>query len=177
MNEPTTQALGQNAMGNDMTDQLLGSLMGFVLEQVPMMTLLIGFMTIDIITGFCAAWIKKEVSSKTSYNGMLKKFSMLSMVAAGALMEQLLESQGASMPMAKVVAGFLCLTEAVSITENAARAGVPMPQAWIETLVRLQGKNEQTHKPPSVVVGVMPINSAGNPATDRSDSGIFSNQA
>lgn len=145
---------------NQMQDKELVDVMLGWLWSFPALATLIYFMAIDIVTGFTAACISKTVSSATSYNGMLKKVTMLAMVAAGMGMEQLY----ADVPMGKVVATFLCFTELISITENLARAGIPIPAPWIDTLARLKGDHGPGPRP-MISVGITPVVPPGTTTT------------
>lgn len=100
----------------------------------PIVIALLFLMLIDIITGILAAWITKEIDSAYSYRGVLKKAQMLLMVAASMMFEFIYPD----IPWSKIVAGFICLTEIISITENVGKSGVPLPKQLKETLKRLR---------------------------------------
>lgn len=95
--------------------------------------------TIDYVTGVCAAVFKKTLSSKTGFNGILKKAVILCVVACAHLI-------GDALGVAQIrsaVIGFYIANEGISIVENAARLGVPMPQKLISILKQLKDKEEQ----------------------------------
>lgn len=99
---------------------------------------LVGLMFLDILTGFIAAWINRDVDSSYSYRGMLKKAQMLLMVAAAMMFEFIYPD----IPWAKIIAGFLCLTELISIVENMGRSGIPLPKQLKDTLKKLRENDE-----------------------------------
>lgn len=101
-----------------------------LLTKYPFVVVLLGLMLLDIMTGLIAAFTSKVLCSTASYRGMLGKVQMLGMVAAAMLIELVIPG----VPWGQFVAIFFCVTEAISITENAANSGVPIPAAWAEAL-------------------------------------------
>lgn len=104
------------------------------LDRQPILAMLLVLMLIDVLSGVCLSLAKKTLSSSVSWRGMSKKAIMLLMVGVGAVLEPF--AQG--IPLSKIVAIFYTFTEAVSITENAAEAGVPLPAALVDTLIKLK---------------------------------------
>lgn len=94
-------------------------------------------MGIDIATGLLAAAIAKNVSSTTAYEGMVRKAIMLLLVGLGVI----LEPYAQEVPLGKMLALSFTIVEVLSIVENAARAGVPIPNALREFLVKLRSSN------------------------------------
>lgn len=94
---------------------------------------------IDYITGVCAAVFKKTLSSRTGFNGILKKAVILCVVACAHLIGDALGVE----QIRSAVIGFYIANEGISIVENAARLGVPMPQKLISILKQLKDKEEQ----------------------------------
>jgi len=108
-------------------------------SQYPFVGLLLLMMMLDVITGLLAAFIAKTLSSTTSWNGMGRKVIMLMAVGMGTA----LEPYSASIPLGRLIAVFYTVTEGLSILENMARSGVPIPQQLREALEKL-GSNQQT---------------------------------
>jgi len=108
---------------------------------MPLIAILLILIGLDIATGVLAAFITKQISSMTSFTGVLKKVVTLSLVAVGICMEFIYPD----IPWGRIVAMFFCVTEIISITENAARCGIPLPPQLVEALARL--KSEQKAKP------------------------------
>lgn len=104
------------------------------LRLVPSVAALIMLMGIDIATGLIAGYLTKTLSSETSGYGTLRKLLRLLMVAAGLA----IEIEIPQIPWGRVFASFFCLTEAISIVENVARAGVPIPPNIVSALQRLR---------------------------------------
>lgn len=98
----------------------------------PLVQLLIWLMVLDVFTGILAAIINRELSSTTSFLGILKKVMMLAIVVSGILLEP-----HVGLPVADAVAGFYCAHEVISISENAARANLPVPDVIKAVLLKL----------------------------------------
>lgn len=98
--------------------------------ELPLVGVLVSLIILDMFTGMIAAFISKKLCSKISFNGVLKKFQIIAMVATGHIME-LVYSE---VPWGKVIAFFFCGYELLSITENMARCNVPLPKQLREAL-------------------------------------------
>ncbi len=95
-----------------------------------MLKILIVMMVIDYITGISAAIYSKTLCSRTGYNGILRKTAILCIVACGHMLG---EAMGAA-EIRSAVIGFYIANEVISITENAADLGVPLPRRLVEIL-------------------------------------------
>lgn len=104
----------------------------------PIIAALVHLMVLDIISGISAGAIAGKLSSTVSFKGMVAKGLMLGMVAAARIMESII----VGFPWGQAMALFFCVTEAISITENAGLCGVPIPQQWKEALEKLKEKKE-----------------------------------
>lgn len=113
-------------------------------RESPLIGALITLVFIDVITGLLCAFIKKEVSSVASLKGMLKKVLVISLVFCGMVMELVYSD----IPWGRVIAMFFCLTEIISITENCARVGVPLPRQLTDTLKRLKEASDKPSDKP-----------------------------
>lgn len=118
----------------------------------------IALMGIDIVIGFIAAFKKKTLSSTISHVGMSKKAIQLLLIAVG----RVLEPYTSGMPVGSMAASAFCVTELVSIIENSARAGVPIPQWLIDALQKVKsyaGMSLDEQTPTSTTIN---INKASN---------------
>lgn len=93
---------------------------------------------IDYITGVSAAVATKTLSSKTGFIGILKKLAILCVVACAHLLGQTL---GLAQIRSAVI-GFYIANEGISIAENSASLGVPLPKKLMEILNQLKDKEE-----------------------------------
>jgi len=96
--------------------------------------MLMVMMVLDAVSGLVAAFIERKLSSKIGFVGMMKKAAMLLVVGMAAVVEitihGILPEQlrvQMPIPLAKFTAGFFFLNEAISVLENASRAGAPLP--------------------------------------------------
>lgn len=108
---------------------------------------LLALMVIDVITGLIAAYAKKKISSSYSRQGMMGKGMILAVVGTGKIMELVVPG----VPWGMVLALFFCVTEAISITENAGRCGVPIPKAWMDALEKLHEKAAGGSQPTTTI--------------------------
>lgn len=90
-------------------------------------------MAIDYITGVMGAVRQKKLSSQDGFNGLLKKAGMLAVVALAhfvGVYTQIAEIRS-------LVIGFYIANEGISILENAAILGVPLPQKLVDILKQI----------------------------------------
>ena len=99
---------------------------------------LILFMFLDYVTGIICAIKEKKLSSEIGFKGLLKKITMLIVVAVGVQTDILINSGGS---VRSLVIFFYASMEAISILENAARMDVFVPKKLKEILLQLnEGK-------------------------------------
>lgn len=94
---------------------------------------------IDYITGVTAAIVKKEVCSKTCWVGILKKMAMFALVGVANIVGNEL-----GIDLRIVAISFYTGCEGISIIENSARLGLPIPQKVLDVLYQLKGKGEES---------------------------------
>lgn len=104
---------------------------------------LIAFMVLDYITGVVAAIIAKELSSKTGFNGLLKKLLFLVVVAVAHIIDT---AVGAGGTIRSMVVGFLVANEGISILENCGRCGLPIPKKLLDVLQQLKENGQDTEE-------------------------------
>ena len=99
---------------------------------------LAGFLVIDFITGWLCAIKNKTLSSNIGFKGLAKKFVIVLIVAV--LLDRLM-NDGAWI-FRTLVCYFYIANEGLSILENSARLGVPIPEKIRDVLLQIKGKNE-----------------------------------
>lgn len=89
-------------------------------------------MIIDYISGVAASFFSSELylDSRVGFKGIVKKVLVLMMVAMGHIVDGVIGTE-LVMPM---VLWFYMANECLSITENVANAGVPIPRRLRATL-------------------------------------------
>jgi toxin secretion/phage lysis holin len=121
----------------------IGGYLGYVLGgHDSFLYALIAFVVIDYITGVMLAIIRKEVSSSIGFKGIFKKVMVFFMVAIGHTIDAYLIKSGGAIRTAVIF--FYISNEGISILENSANIGLPIPEKLKEILVQLKDgeKNE-----------------------------------
>lgn len=101
---------------------------------VPLIALLV-FIVLDYLTGVTCAVIKKQLSSSIGSAGLLKKALILVIIIAAVLLDRLLETQWV---IRSAACYFYIANEGISILENVASIGLPVPQKLIGVLKKLE---------------------------------------
>lgn len=112
---------------------------------VPLFVLLI-MMVIDYISGMSAAWREGMLNSKKGVDGIIKKVGYMGLVAVAMGVDYLIfsgfaavnVSVGFNMLFGVLVAVWLIINEMISILENLAKLGVPIPQFLTKVVKRLK---------------------------------------
>ena len=101
-------------------------------------------MLIDYISGVIAAYINPALSlnSQRGFRGILKKIMILLLVSLGHVLDTAMHQQ----IICIAVTYFFLGNEGLSIVENAAKAGVPIPARLKETLEQLTEEKEGRSK-------------------------------
>lgn len=98
-------------------------------------------MMLDYISGILKGIYKKELSSKTGLKGILKKIMILMIVCLSVLCEKI------GVPaIREITIVFFAVNEGLSILENAAEMGLPIPEAVKDALLQLRESNEKGDK-------------------------------
>lgn len=103
---------------------------------------LIVIMIIDYITGVIANIL--NLDSKIGFNGIAKKVMILALVAVGAQVDKAMGTDGYM--CRTIVTMFYISNESLSIVENSAKMGLPVPKKLIECLEQLKGNDESEEK-------------------------------
>ena len=137
-----------------------GAIASFFVNMPPLVWILIAVMTIDYVTGLiCGAMGKSQktetgyLASHAAFLGLLKKALILLVVLLAALLDQAV-SNGAGIQF-EAVMGATCLwfiaSEGLSILENVASIGVPVPKILLKLLEVMRSKGDvqeaKTEKP------------------------------
>ena len=98
---------------------------------------LVAFVAIDYITGIMCAVADKKLSSEVGFRGIFKKVLIFSLVAVGHIIDSKLIQNGGAIRTAVIF--FYLSNEGISILENTAKIGLPIPE-------KLRGILEQLNK-------------------------------
>lgn len=100
---------------------------------------LVVLMVLDYVMGVIKAIYKKELSSSVGFKGLLKKISILVIVALANVLQELM---GGNIAIREIVIMFYIANEGISILENVAAVSTKMPQALKDILLQLRGDND-----------------------------------
>lgn len=101
-------------------------------------TLLI-FMLLDYSTGILKAIYKKELNSKISLKGIIKKIGYIFVVITATLFDYIINKD--EMPIRNLTLYFFIANEAISILENWAILGLPLPKKLSEVFEQIKNKS------------------------------------
>ena len=110
-----------------------------------LMTALIIFMVIDYITGLMCAVADKKLSSAVGFKGICKKVLIILLVGVAHIVD--LHVVGTGSALRSAVVCFYLSNEGVSLLENAAHLGLPIPdklKTVLEQLHDRDGKDNST---------------------------------
>lgn len=107
-----------------------------------LMSLLVMVIT-DYISGLAAAYINNELSSKVGFNGILKKVMYFFVVAVAHCIDV---ATGAGGVLQNLTIGFLIANEGISVLENCAKCGIPIPKRLLNALAQIKGAEENDKK-------------------------------
>lgn len=102
---------------------------------------LLAFVVIDYITGIMCAIADKELSSEVGFKGICKKVLIFALVGIGNLLDIYILGQAGI--LRNVVIFFYLSNEGVSILENSAHLGLPVPEKLKEILKQLHNGKER----------------------------------
>ena len=105
---------------------------------------LIAFVVIDYVTGLMCAISDKTLSSEVGFKGICRKVLIFLLVGIGNIIDvQVLGSPGV---LRTAVIFFYLSNEGVSLLENAAHLGLPVPDAIKTVLEQLHDRAEKEEK-------------------------------
>ena len=102
---------------------------------------LVLFMTMDYLTGISRAYKDKVLSSAVGIDGILKKITLLVVVAVAVGVDNVTGAQGV---VRLATIWFYIGMEGISILENAARIGVPIPDKIKDALLQIKDGGKKT---------------------------------
>lgn len=115
---------------------LFGSIVGWLLGELDsLIYTLVVFVAIDYVTGILLAIYEKKISSNIGYKGICKKVMIFALVALGNIIDKQLIGSGSSIRTMLIM--FYLSNEGISILENAAKIGLPLPQKLKEVLQQI----------------------------------------
>lgn len=102
-----------------------------------MLTALVVLASVDYATGVAAAWVRGDLSSSVGRRGIVRKIGMFVVVALCNIIDGI---GGIGEPILRTAATWWYIgNEALSIIENLADIGVPVPERVCAALAKLKG--------------------------------------
>lgn len=102
---------------------------------------LLAFVVIDYITGIMCAVVDKKLSSEVGFKGIFKKVLIFALVGVGHIFDTRIIGAGSVLRTAVIF--FYLSNEGVSLLENAAYLGLPIPQKLKSVLEQLHDRSEK----------------------------------
>lgn len=106
-----------------------------------LMIVLLVLMGIDYITGVICGIADKKLSSKVGFIGICRKVLILLMVGIANLLDVNIIQTGSMLRSATLF--FYISNEGISVLENAAKLGLPIPKKIKDVLEQLHDKSEK----------------------------------
>lgn len=120
----------------------IGGWLGYFLGGMDgLMIALVVFMALDYITGLMCAVIDKKLSSAVGFKGICKKVLILMLVGVAHVVD--LHVVGTGDALRSAVVCFYLSNEGVSMLENAAHLGLPVPDKLKGILAQLHGRADE----------------------------------
>lgn len=99
------------------------------------------FVVIDYVTGIMCAIVDKKLSSAVGFKGIFKKILIFAMIGIGHILDTYVIQTGAVLRTAVIF--FYIANEGLSLVENAAYLGLPIPEALKSVLEQLHDRAEK----------------------------------
>ena len=102
---------------------------------------LIAFVVIDYITGMMCAFADRELSSKVGFKGICRKVIIFLLVGVANLLDVYIIGTGSVLRTAVIF--FYLSNEGLSLLENGAHLGLPIPEKIKNVLAQLHHRSEK----------------------------------
>lgn len=129
----------------------VGAACAYLGELVVPVIVLSCVMILDYCSGLAKAWVTGSISSRTGVVGILKKVGYLAVVATGMAVDWIVKygitAMGAKIDIdfifALPVIIWLVINECISILENVAECGAPVPEFLMKAIGKIKDKVEE----------------------------------
>lgn len=105
---------------------------------------LVVFVVLDYLTGVLCAILDHRLSSEVGARGIFKKVLIFALVGVGHMLDELV--LGGSGTIRTAVVFFYLSNEGVSLLENTAHIGLPVPQKLKDVLEQLHDRDDKEGK-------------------------------
>ena len=126
-----------------MAAAIVGGWLGYFLGGMDgLLIALLVFMVLDYITGIMCAIIDKKLSSAVGFRGICKKVFILMLVGVANVVDIHVVGTGSALRGAVIC--FYLSNEGLSLLENAAHIGLPVPDKLKDVLSQLHGRADKS---------------------------------
>ena len=101
---------------------------------------LVAFVVLDYITGLMVAVLEKKLSSSIGFKGIFKKVLIFIFVGIGHIIDFYILQNGSAVRTAVIF--FYLSNEGLSIVENAAKIGLPVPENLKKVFTELNKEDD-----------------------------------
>jgi toxin secretion/phage lysis holin len=101
---------------------------------------LVAFVVLDYITGLMVAILEKKLSSSIGFKGIFKKVLIFIFVGIGHIIDSYILQNGSAVRTAVIF--FYLSNEGLSIVENAAKIGLPVPESLKKVFTELNKEDD-----------------------------------
>ena len=120
----------------------IGGWLGYFLGGLDgLLIALIVFMVLDYLTGIMCAIADKQLSSEVGFKGICKKVLILMLVGVAHIVDVHVVGTGSALRGAVVC--FYLSNEGLSLLENAAHLGLPVPDRLKDILAQLHNREDK----------------------------------
>lgn len=102
----------------------------------PLIIVLVAFVGLDYLSGVACGAIEGKLSSKIGIKGFIKKMGIFIVVAVACLLDRIVPAANGALRSATCM--FFIANEGISVLENWARIGLPLPDAIRNALLHLK---------------------------------------
>ena len=122
---------------------VIGGWLGFFLGWLDgMLIALIIFVVLDYVTGVMCAISDKKLSSEVGFRGIFRKVLIFMLVGVANIIDVHVVGTGSALRGA--VVAFYLSNEGLSMLENAAHLGLPIPDKLKDILAQLHGREDKS---------------------------------
>lgn len=121
----------------------LGGWLGYFLGGVDgLLIALLVFVVLDYITGVMCAIAEKKLSSEVGFKGLFRKVLIFALIGIGHVVDVNVIGTGGALRSAVIC--FYLSNEGLSLLENAAHLGLPVPDKLKDILAQLHSRPEKS---------------------------------
>lgn len=125
-----------------MAISVVGGWIGYFVGGIDgLMTALLVFMVLDYITGLMCAISDNQLNSTVGFKGICKKVLIIMLVGVAHIVDMYVVGNGNALRSAVVC--FYLSNEGVSMLENAAHLGLPIPERLKSILAQLHNREDE----------------------------------